>query len=219
MGKDQESDASGRIIAAVLELLAENGYDGVQLRTVASRAHVSLAKIYKLFATRDELILSALEQWMTENAYAEVAPPIPGESVRDAMVRVLRGVFEPWEKHPTMLVAYHHARGAPAGHRLDAHGLTALLPVAEHAMRGLDQSYIDDIAVILPNMAMALIARFATGTLEITEILPILERTVYRLTADNESAATTRTATPTPQNPALANISATLGQMVTRQER
>ncbi len=202
----------------VLDLLAENGYDGVQLRTVASRAHVSLAKIYQLFATRDELILSALEQWMTENAYAEVAPVVPGESVRDAMVRVLRGVFEPWEKHPAMLVAYHHARTTPGGHRLDTHGLTALLPIAEHALSGLDQSYIDDIAVILPNMVVALIARFATGTMEITEILPILERTVHRLTADNASAATTRGATPTARNPALANLSATLGEMTPRRE-
>ncbi|WP_330179172.1 hypothetical protein OHB26_22060 [Nocardia sp. NBC_01503] len=67
-------------------------------------------------------------------------------------------------------------------------------------------------------MVMALIARFATGTMEITAILPILERTVYRLTADNESAATTRTPTPPPVHPTLANISATLGGMVTRRE-
>ncbi|MFB7717215.1 MULTISPECIES: TetR family transcriptional regulator [unclassified Nocardia] len=218
MGKDQEPDAYTRIIAVVLELLAENGYDGVQLRTVASRAHVSLTKVYKLFPTRDELIVSALEQWMTEHTYAEVAPVSPGESVRDAMTRVLRCVFEPWEKHPTMLEAYHHARTAPGGHRLDVQGVSAILPIAEAALRDLDQSYIEDIALILPNMVMALIARFAGGTLEITAILPILERTVYRLTADNESAATTRSATPTPQHPALANISTTLGQMGTRQD-
>lgn len=206
---------TARILAVVLELLAADGYNGVQLRVVASRAHVSLAKIYKLFHTRDELILVALEQWMTEHAYAEVERPAAEESVRDAMTRVLRCVFEPWERNPTMLEVYHHARSGPGGQRLDAQGLSVVMPIAENALRDLDADYIQDIAVILTNMTVALIGRFATGTIEITEILPILERTVFRLTADNETAASKRTPTTgAPLNASLANISESLGRMI-----
>ncbi|WP_454195297.1 TetR family transcriptional regulator [Nocardia sp. Marseille-Q1738] len=176
----------------VLDLLASDGYDAVQLRTVASRARVSLARIYKIFPTRDELIVSALQQWMTDHAYAEVAPPSPGETVRELMMRVLRCVFEPWERNPRMLEAYHYARSGPGGQRLDEQGLSAMLPIAEMGLRDVDPDYIEDVAIILSNMVVALIGRFATGTLAITEILPILERTVYRLTADNESAASRR---------------------------
>lgn len=207
---------AARIIAVVLELLAADGYDGVQLRTVASRAHVSLTKIYKIFRTRDELILAALEQWMTENTYAEMAPPAAEETVRAAMMRVLRCVFEPWERNPTMLEVYHHARSGPGGQRLDALGLSVILPVAEHALRDLDEDYVSDVALILTNMTVALIGRFATGTLEITGILPILERTVYRLTADNETAARQRTPSDGPRNPALIDISDSLVRMAVR---
>lgn len=198
MGREQESDAAERIIAVVLESVETDGYDGVQLRAIAGRARVSLAKIYRLFPTRDELILAALEQWMSEHAYAQVAPPAPEESVRDAMMRVLRCVFEPWERHPRLLEAYHHARSGPHGHRLDSQGLSAVLPVAEIVMRDLDPGYVEDVAIIMTNMTVALIGRFATGTVEITEILPILERTVHRLTADNETPAKTRVRADSP---------------------
>ncbi|MFE7720144.1 TetR family transcriptional regulator [Nocardia rhizosphaerihabitans] len=196
MSSGTESDASAKIIAVVLDLLTTDGYDAVQLRTVAAQAHVSLAKIYRLFHTRDELIIAALQQWMDANAYADVTPPEPGESVRDSLTRLLRTVFEPWERNPKMLEAYHHARTGPGGERLDSQGLIAVLPVAEVALRDLDPGYLDDLGLILGNMALALIGRFAAGTLPITEILATMERTVYRMTADNEAAsrrgATTR---------------------------
>ena len=53
------------IVAVVQELLETGGYDAVQLREVARRARVSLATIYRLFPTRDELIVISLERWMS----------------------------------------------------------------------------------------------------------------------------------------------------------
>ncbi|WP_280348685.1 TetR family transcriptional regulator [Nocardia neocaledoniensis] len=189
MARETDSDASAKIVAVVLELLNTEGYEAVQLRTVAARAHVSLAKIYRLFRTRDELIITALAQWMDANAYADVAPPAPGESVRETLIRVLRSVFEPWERNPKMLEAYHHARTGPGGERLDTQGLLAVLPAAEGALRGLDTDYLADLGLIMGNMALALIGRFAAGTLPITEIRSTMERTAYRMTADNATAA------------------------------
>ncbi|MGW5574817.1 TetR family transcriptional regulator [Nocardia thailandica] len=185
MSRGTESDGSARIVAVVLDLLNSEGYEAVQLRTVAARAHVSLTRIYRHFPTRDELIIAALAQWMDENAYAAITPPAPDASVRDSITQVLRCVFEPWERNPKMLEAYHFARTGPGGQRLDEQGLGVVLPVAEPVLRDLDPTYLQDLVLILGNMALALIGRFATGTLEITEILPTLERTVYRLTADN----------------------------------
>ncbi|MFE6919687.1 TetR family transcriptional regulator [Nocardia sp. NPDC057663] len=198
MSSGPELDASAKIIAVVLDLLNTEGYDAVQLRTVAAQAHVSLAKIYRLFHTRDELIIAALQQWMDANAYADVTPPEPDESVRDSLTRLLRTVFEPWERNPKMLEAYHHARTGPGGERLDSQGLAAALPVAEVALRDLDPDYLNDLGLIMGNMALALIGRFAAGTLPITEILATLERTAYRMTADNATASR-RGAAPGPE--------------------
>ncbi|MFC4125681.1 TetR family transcriptional regulator [Nocardia rhizosphaerae] len=189
MTRGTDSDASAKIIAVVLDLLSTEGYEAVQLRAVAARAHVSLAKIYRLFHTRDELIIAALAQWMDANAYADVRPPEPDEPLRESLNRLLRNVFEPWERNPEMLEAYHHARTGPGGERLDSQGLLAVLPAAEVALRDLDPGYLDDLGLILGNMALALIGRFAAGTLPITQILTTMERTVYRLTTDNATAA------------------------------
>src|SRR5258707_5225010 len=83
------------------ELLEPDGYDAVQLREVARRARTSLATIYKRYATRDELILAALHSWMDEHRYSGLVDQtaVPGESVYDGMMRVLRTIFEPWEQH------------------------------------------------------------------------------------------------------------------------
>jgi hypothetical protein len=104
-------------------------------------------------------------------------------------MRGLRYVFEPWERSPRMLEAYHRARSGPGGKRLDAQGMAAIVPLARAALAGADPAYAHDIEVILRNMAYAVIGRFASGTLDITAILPTLERAVFRLTADNETAA------------------------------
>lgn len=177
------------IMREVLDLLKSGGYDAVQLREVARRAHVSLATIYKLFPTRDELIVTAMEQWMAVNSYAELAPPARDESLRDGLMRVFRYVFEPWERNPRMLAAYHRARTGPGGERLELQGMEAIELVARAVLEGGAPDYVRDVEIILTNMAYAVIGRAADGQLEPAAILPTLERAVFRLTANNEPAA------------------------------
>ena len=132
---------------------------------------------------------------MSAGSYADLAPPEPGESLYDGLMRGLRYVFEPWERSPRMLEAYHRARSGPGGKRLDraGHG-------RHHAARASrcsqtpTRSTPHDIDVILRNMAYAVIGRFASGTLDITAILPTLERAVFRLTANNETRGLRRRA-------------------------
>ncbi|MEV0360026.1 TetR family transcriptional regulator [Nocardia sp. NPDC050697] len=189
MARGQDTEAHRQIVSVVLELLQTEGYDAVQLRVVAKRAHVSLTTVYKLFATRDELIVRAIQDWMADEAYAELEPAPPGETTRDSLMRVLRVVFEPWERQPRMLEAYHYARQGPCGQQLDEQGLTVLLPVVADAIQNLDPGYLEDVTLILGNVVLSLIGRFATGAVEISTILPTLERAVYRLTADNAAEA------------------------------
>ena len=173
----------------VQELLESGADDAVQLREVARRSHVSLATIYRFFPTRDDLIVTAIEQWMSTHCFAELAPPAPGESLYEGLMRGLRSVFEPWEGCPRMLEAYHRARTRPNGRRLDRHGVSAVFPFASALLEHADSVYADDVALVLNNVAYAVIGRFAAGALDITDVLPTLERVVFRLTADNETLA------------------------------
>lgn len=173
------------ILAVVVDLLENEGYDAVQLREVARRSRTSLTTIYKRYANRDELILAALEAWTDEHRYATVVDQrrAPNESLHEAMMRLFRVLFEPWERHPAMLAAYFRARTGPSGKRLLRRGLDVVVPTALDVLAGVDEAFIADMDTVIANVVYGLLARFAAGEIAITDILPAIDRTVYRLTA------------------------------------
>jgi AcrR family transcriptional regulator len=178
------------ILEIVVELLDTEGYEAVQLREVARRARVSLATIYKRYATRDELIVAALEWWMDANRYAGLAAPATfssGSSVYSNLMDMFRTIFEPWEQHPLMLRSYFRARSGPGGQRLIQRGLDAVLPVARAALAQLDSQFAQDFELILTGAIFGFLSRFTAGEIGVTEIVPGIERTVFWLTAAYEA--------------------------------
>jgi AcrR family transcriptional regulator len=186
---DRKDDS---ILAVVVGLLETDGYDAVQMRTVAERGRVSLKTVYKYFPTRDDLIMSAIERWMDDNAYAVLGDPPATFSLYDALMWSLRQVFDPWERHPRMLEAFHRARQTPGGERLHDQGFAAVAPIAKRLLARVDDRYADDLELLLPLVVQATIAEFAAGDLASRDILRVLERAVFRLTADNTAAAVAR---------------------------
>jgi TetR/AcrR family transcriptional regulator, cholesterol catabolism regulator len=154
----------------------------VQLREVARRARVSLATIYKRYATRDELIVAALEWWMETNRYAGLAAPATGSSLYSNLMAIFRTIFEPWEQHPQMLRSYFRARSGPGGKRLIQRGFDAVLPVARAAVAPVDSEFAEDLELILTGVVFGFLGRFTAGEIDVTEIVPGIERAVYRLT-------------------------------------
>ena len=186
-GDDQRADP---ILEIVVELLDTEGYEAVQLREVARRARVSLATIYKRYATRDELIVAALEWWMDTNRYAGLAVPATfrsDSSVYSNLMDLFRTIFEPWEQHPLMLRSYFRARSGPGGHRLIQRGLDAVLPVARAALAQVDSEFAQDFELILTGVIFGFLGRFTEGEIDVTEIVPGIERTVFWLTAAYEA--------------------------------
>ena len=196
MPREQSPATSDAILAVAVALLESGGYEAVQVREVARRAHVSLASIYRRHKTREDLIVAALERWTAANGLAPVPAPPPGESLRDGLMRIFRQVFEPWERSPWMLEAYHKATATPAGQRLSRQGAQAIAPAARRLLEDRDPEYVADVETVLTNMAYAVIGRFIEGQITVTAILPTLERAVYRLTTDNSEARTMRTTQP-----------------------
>jgi AcrR family transcriptional regulator len=174
-----------RIRDTVVEMLESEGYDAIQMRKVARRARVSLSKIYKLHATREQLIAAVLDSWMEENRYAGLAARAadPADSLHEALMRVLRPIFQPWEQHPGLLVAYFRARAAAGGETLVRHGFEAVVPAAMAALADVDQDFIDDLGVILTSLVYGLVGRFAGGEIDASAIVPAIDRTVFWLTA------------------------------------
>jgi len=185
VSRQRDEATCEQIITVVIELLESDGYDAVQLREVAKRAHMSLATVYKHFATRDALLVAAVGRWMAVNAYSAVKPPGENESLYDGMMRLLTYIFSPWEDNPKMLEAYYRARHGAGGDGLDNQGVSAVMPIAIPLFEAADPRYAEDVGLVLANMSFALIGRFVDKQIEITEILPTLERAVFRLTNDN----------------------------------
>jgi len=178
-----------RILDIVVELLETEGYDAVQLREVARRARTSLATIYKRYGTRDELILAALDCWMEENRYSGLTEPHDtDESLYAGLMRVLRTIFEPWERHPAMLNAYFRARSGPGGQKLIRRGFDAVVPAVMDVLSDADPAFIQDMDAIVSNVAYGLLGRFAAGEIEITDILPSLDRAVRHVASGYEAS-------------------------------
>ncbi len=181
------------ILEIVVDLLDTDGYEAVQLREVARRAKVSLATIYKRYPTRDELIVTALEWWMEANRYAglpSLADELPGDSIYADLVHVLTTIFEPWERHPVMLRSYFRARSGPGGQRLIRRGVDAVVPLAKSILASTDPSFVRDLEQILTGVVFGFLGRFAQGEIEVTEIVPGIERTVFWLTTAYENLPT-----------------------------
>jgi TetR/AcrR family transcriptional regulator, cholesterol catabolism regulator len=187
---DEAERREDRILDVVADMLDTEGYDAVQLREVARRAKTSLATIYKRYGTRDELIVGALERWMRENRFArlERQTHAADESLYTGLMRVLRTIFEPWERHPGMLKAYFRARAAPGGQALIQRGFAASVPAGMAVLADVDPRFVEDLNTILMTLAYGLSGRFAAGEIDITEILPALDRTVLWLTTGYEAS-------------------------------
>jgi hypothetical protein len=122
---------------------------------------------------------------MQANGFSELAPPPAGATVHEAMFGVYRHLIGPWERHPRMLEAYFRARNLPGGHRLDDLGAEALGQVTAELWRGRDRAYARDFDTIMRSVTYAAIGQCANGELDITDVLPLIERTLRRLTTDN----------------------------------
>jgi TetR/AcrR family transcriptional regulator, cholesterol catabolism regulator len=165
------------ILDAVEELLESERYDKWQLRDVAEIAKVSLATIYKHFPSRDELTVATVERWMDEHVYKPIQARAPGEPLFDALMRMFRTIFEPWERHPLVLDAFVRARSVPGGERLFAQGITSVGPMTD-AFEGLHPSDVADLGEILTNVTFGAMSRYVAGEIPVSGILQAIDRTL-----------------------------------------
>lgn len=185
----EHGDVDDRVLGVVVGILENEGYDAVALREVARRARTSLATIYKRYPTREDLILAALQSWLDKNRYAGVKPRAraQGQSLHEALMDLFRIIFEPWEQHPGMLTAYFRARSSPRGQQLLRRGLDIVAPAGLESMAGVSETFIADFDAIISSVVYGLLGRFVAGEIASTDILPILDRTVYWLTQGYEA--------------------------------
>ncbi len=64
----RQSEQRNRVLEATRRMLARDGYEGLQMRTLAEAADVSLMTIYNRFGNKDDVILLALQDLLSDLA-------------------------------------------------------------------------------------------------------------------------------------------------------
>ncbi|MBC7171697.1 MAG: TetR/AcrR family transcriptional regulator [Polyangiaceae bacterium] len=71
-----------RIVETAVALAERDGFAAVRLRDVAASANVALGTVYKRFASKEEILIAALEQESDKLLSRVAKAPPPGETAR-----------------------------------------------------------------------------------------------------------------------------------------
>ncbi len=82
------------MITAALELAAEGGYEGVQMRDVASRADVALGTVYRYFTSKDHLLAASMTQLLVGLEKSATKVPAAGATGLERVLDLLRRITD-----------------------------------------------------------------------------------------------------------------------------
>lgn len=85
-GRPRDPEADRAILQATIELLGEEGYEGLSIEGVAARAGVGKTTVYRRWPSKEPLVVDAIKRCKSPE---DPAPPRADESTRDALFRVL----------------------------------------------------------------------------------------------------------------------------------
>lgn len=85
-GRPRDPKLDAAILAATLELLASEGYDGLTIEAVAALAGVGKASVYRRFSNKEELVVEAVA------SLSEQPERRDGMGVRDELVALLETI-------------------------------------------------------------------------------------------------------------------------------
>ena len=93
-GRPRSAQAHKAIIDATLELLAEEGYQGLSIEAVAARAGVGKTTIYRRWSSKEELVMEAIRQVQID------VPVMDTGNFRNDLVALLKTVYQGFMAHP-----------------------------------------------------------------------------------------------------------------------
>lgn len=94
-----------RVVDAAMELGLEGGYEAVQMRDVASRAHVAMGTVYRYFTSKDHLLAAALVHWVEQLDTRLAQSPAKGDTQADRVVDVLDRALRAMGRQPRLVEA------------------------------------------------------------------------------------------------------------------
>ncbi len=94
-----------RVVDAAMELGLEGGYEAVQMRDVAARAHVAMGTVYRYFSSKDHLLAAALVYWVEQLDLRLAQAPPRGPSAAERVLDVLDRALRAMGRQPRLVAA------------------------------------------------------------------------------------------------------------------
>jgi len=98
-------DRAKRIVDTAVALAERDGYQAVRLRDVAASAQVALGTVYKRFASKEEILIAALEQ-ESEKLVAKIGKKaVPGDNPQERVRFVFAALTKGLLRRPNLAKA------------------------------------------------------------------------------------------------------------------
>ena len=102
-----------RVVDAAMELALEGGYDAVQMRDVAARAHVAMGTVYRYFSSKDHLLAAALVHWVEQLDTRLAQLPPRGDRASERVLDVLERALRAMSRQPKLVAAVFVSLASP----------------------------------------------------------------------------------------------------------
>jgi AcrR family transcriptional regulator len=96
-----------------MELALQGGYDAVQMRDVAARAHVAMGTVYRYFASKDHLLAASLVHWVEQLDARLAQVPPRGERASERVLDVLDRALRSMGRQPRLVAAVFTSLASP----------------------------------------------------------------------------------------------------------
>jgi AcrR family transcriptional regulator len=161
LGRKRDHSRDPEILAAAIDILAEEGFDGMTIDMVATRAKAGKATLYRRWSSKSELVLDAIGCMKSADLTPDVLPDtgtlrgdlvgmIKPRSTDDAerRLRVMAGVAALLTREPELTEAASDVLMAP---RIAAIRLILERALARGEIR--PDADLDSLAMLLPALA------------------------------------------------------------------
>ncbi len=102
-----------RVVDAAMELGLEGGYEAVQMRDVAARAHVAMGTVYRYFTSKDHLLAAALVHWVEQLDQRLAQVPPRGADASERVLDVLERALRALARQPQLVSAVFMSLASP----------------------------------------------------------------------------------------------------------
>jgi len=117
-----------RVIDAAMELGLEGGYEAVQMRDVAARAHVAMGTVYRYFTSKDHLLAAALVHWVEQLDARLAQAPARGATAAARVTDVLERALRAMARQPQLVAAVFTSLASPDPAAIECqHQMSALM--------------------------------------------------------------------------------------------